>query len=241
MLFGPLSGFQGAGPKGEAPSKAEVILFPINVGEEFNPFIENAYLVVDPGSRSAILIDPGSPDNRIDDFLSHDNLRLQAILNTHGHLDHTSGNEYYARKYKVKAYAHVLDRPMILTDSSLMVFLAKAGRTDIGGFDLRIIHVPGHTPGSVVYLIQGSLFTGDTLFRGAVGVAWGRTKGERERCLKQEVEGITSKLLPLPADTPVYPGHGDMTTLGMEKENNPLIKLEARHRSTTAGKASSDH
>jgi glyoxylase-like metal-dependent hydrolase (beta-lactamase superfamily II) len=209
------------------PSTDEIVLFSLNVGEPSSPFFENAYLVIDPRSKGAILIDPGCPDDRIDDYLFRNGLKLQAILNTHGHLDHTSGNDYYARKFGVKSYAHHQDRPMILSTPTVMIFLTKAGHLNLGGMDLQVLHTPGHTPGSVAYLIHGVLFTGDTLFRGDIGSAWGSTKPEQDLCLQQEIQSIVSALLPLPASTPVYPGHGDKTTLGEERNSNPWLKAGA--------------
>jgi len=205
------------------PATLMVVRFQVNVGETFNPFLENTYLVVDLASKTALLIDPGAPDPPIDDYIAQHGLRLRAILNTHGHSDHVGGNEYYARKFEVKAYALRQDRPLMMTDPALMVFLDQAGPMDLGGIEMRLLHVPGHTPGSVCYCIQGLLFSGDTLFRGSIGLGWGTTTAERENSLRQEIEGIKQQLLTLPADTQVYPGHEEGTTIGAERTNNPFL------------------
>lgn len=155
------------------------------------PSTEKAYLVVDPASKGALLIDPGAPDPRLDDYLARKGLVLRAILNSHGHPDHTGGDDYYACRFRVKVYVHRLERPLMLTDPSVMMFFSKTGRVEMGGFHVTILPVPGHTPGSVAYLIQGLLFTGDALFKGGIGVAWGATQAERDRSVQQELGGIT--------------------------------------------------
>lgn len=187
------------------------------------------------------MIDPGAPDDQIDIYLSRRALQLLAILNTHGHLDHTSGNEYYARKYKVKAYAHRLDRPMILTKAALMNYFMKEAHINLGGIQVLLLHIPGHTPGSVVFSIHGLLFTGDTLFQGSIGAAWGSTVDERKHCLQEEIDGIHSKLLCLPMESKVYPGHGDMTTLEKEKKDNPWLQDGVARRSAVPSQAAGNH
>ena len=224
LLLRPALSLAGVGVGAGQGVKVACIRFQENVGEPFDPFIENAYLVVDPASKCALLIDPGAPDPRIDDYLARKGLALRAILNTHGHPDHTGGDDYYARRFRVKVYAHRLERPLMLTDPSEMVFFSKTGHVEIGGFQVTILPVPGHTPGSVAYLIQGLLFTGDTLFKGGIGVAWGATQAERDRSVQQELNGITHQLFTLPADTIVYPGHGEETTVGIEKASNPCLR-----------------
>jgi len=240
LFLGPAPGLQKGGSTPEAPSKVEVILFQVNVGEAFDSFLENAYLVVDQASQTALLIDPGAPDSPIDDYLAQHRLKLRAILNTHGHSDHVGGNEYYARKFDVKVYAHRLDQPLILTEPSLMVFLDRAGPMKLGGFEVRLLPVPGHTPGSLCYLIEGLLFSGDTLFHGSIGLGWGTTQAEREGSLRREIEGIKRKLLPLPSDTRVYPGHEGGTTIGAERAHNPFLNPGGSHSEMSKNKTPGD-
>ena len=216
--------------------RIETLRFKVNTSEAFEPFIENAYLVVDSEHHGALLIDPGSQDDQIDAYLSNNGIKLGAILNTHGHMDHTAGNEHYARAFKVKVYAHALDRPMILTDPALMVFLDQEGPVTLGGFRLTVIHVPGHTPGSVAYLLSGALFTGDTLFRDGIGAAWGRTKAQQDDSIQQELHGIRNKLLTLPGDTAVHPGHGEATSISRERTSHAFLKPGALPHSTAPSK-----
>ncbi len=186
------------------------------------PIGTNCYIVSADESREAIIIDPAEHPDRIREALG--GKTAAAVLLTHGHFDHTGALSAFA---DLPIYIHRLDAPM-LSDPHLSVAdlihdrkprppatsLIEDGTVlDIAGLEIHVIHTPGHTPGSVSYLIGDALFTGDTLFQGS----YGRTDfpgGSWE----QEMASIR-RLLALPEDHPVYPGHGPATKLSFEKAN----------------------
>jgi len=193
------------------------------------PIAANCYVLSDPGTKEACLIDPGADPDVIKDFLKKEGLELKYIINTHGHGDHIAANA----SFRVPIYIHSLDKDF-LTDpdknlSSMFFFklkspeasgLLKDGQSlSLGGLKLEILHTPGHTPGSISIKVENSVFTGDTLFRSSVG----RTDfdyGDE----KKLYESIRSKLLTLDDNVTVYPGHGDRSTIGEEKRSNPFLQ-----------------
>lgn len=197
------------------------------------------YLVACEETREAAAIDPAGDEDDIEKIISileEKNLQLSYIINTHGHADHTFGNQLLAGRTGAKTVMHELDDDLFTTGEAkawaAAFGLSAAPPVDIritddyilplGKLTLEFIHTPGHTPGAVCLLVENNLITGDTLFVGAVG----RTDlpgGSMETLLNS----IKEKLLPLPEDTVVWPGHdyGDQptSTLGREKETNPYI------------------
>jgi len=150
--------------------------FTLNVGEKKKPFYMNAYIVFDPKTGNAVLIDPGTKDKRIETFIESRNLNLLAILNTHGHEDHIGANSFYAEKYGVDIYAHTEDKDLyIKTDRNQIPDHFFAGETapSFQNLIVRVIHTPGHSDGSCSFLINGALFSGDCLFKGGIGRVWG--------------------------------------------------------------------
>lgn len=192
------------------------------------PLEENCYIVGDPNTKDACIIDPGAEPRRLKGFLQKEGLTLKFILNTHGHGDHIGANGSFG----VPIYIHSLDADF-LTDPSknlsgnfgLPISSPKAGRLfedgdriPLADMELEIIHTPGHTPGSVSIRLDDVIFTGDTLFRGSVG----RTDlayGDDILLLKS----IREKLLVLSDDTVIYPGHGGESTIGEERKSNPFL------------------
>ena len=184
------------------------------------PLGTNCYLVSDGPGSDVIIIDPAARPERIREALGERN--VAAVLLTHGHFDHTGALSAFADK---PIYIHSLDAPM-LSDPHLSVAEMVHDRgvrppathtvqggdvLTLAGLDIRVLHTPGHTPGSVTYRIRGSLFTGDTLFQGS----YGRTDFPGGSW-QQEMAYIR-KLLALAGDHPVYPGHGPQTSLEMER------------------------
>ena len=192
------------------------------------PLAVNAYLLADPKTKDACLIDPGADHKKIKDFINQNGLKLKFIINTHGHGDHIGSNGSFA----VPIYIHALDKDF-LTDprknlSPLFMFSItspKASRLlndgdiiELGGISLKVIHTPGHTPGSISLRAGSIAFTGDTLFNNGVG----RTDleyGDEEALLNS----IKNKLMTLADDTVIYPGHGEPSTIGDEKRGNPFL------------------
>ena len=200
------------------------------------PFEVNNYLVIDENTNEAALIDAGGDYQATKKLADANNSKIKYILNTHGHLDHIAGDEELQRNEEAKIFIHKDDEFFV---SSLKQHLMLYGFPDyevpvinefirddqiinIGSLDFKVIHTPGHSPGSVCYLIENHLFSGDTLFQDSVG----RTDlpGGSYEVLK---ESITRKLFGLSDDIIVYPGHGDATSIKHERENNPFFGKKA--------------
>jgi glyoxylase-like metal-dependent hydrolase (beta-lactamase superfamily II) len=192
----------------------------------------NCYLVHCPESRECAVVDPGAEPELIFSVISRRGLKPKVILNTHGHVDHIGANSDVKEKFGIPLRIHTLDSPMLdlVKQSELSFFLGAKDsppadsfledgeKIEIGKFDLEVIHTPGHSPGSVSLRGGGFLLSGDTLFQGGVG----RTDlpGGSSRQLENS---IRKKILALPEETIVLPGHGPMTTVGEEKDSNPFL------------------
>lgn len=200
----------------------------------------NCYVVYDEKEKKAAVIDPGIISDEeveaIDNFLKKNELEVTHILNTHLHIDHVIGNWRMIEKYGVDAYAHEEDSflgdrlasqakefqlPFDVKDSGVTKYLQDGDEIKIGEGCLKVIHVPGHSPGGVVLYDKedGFLIAGDSLFEGSIG----RTDlpgGDMSTLLK----AIKEKLFILPDTTVVFPGHGPSTTIGDEKKFNPFLR-----------------
>ena len=195
----------------------------------------NCYLAWDEESKRGFLVDPGEQADKIIRVCSRYEIKPEAILLTHGHFDHLSAADAVRKRYGIKVYAGNEERPVMNSSSynlSLpftgegMTFEAdeyfKPGKElDFAGFRIETIPVPGHTIGSVCYYFeeQKVLFSGDTLFAGSVGRSDFPTGNAG-----QLIRTIKSGLMSLPDDVKVYPGHGESTTIGCERVNNPFIQ-----------------
>ena len=192
----------------------------------------NCYIFADLDSKEAVLIDPGSDGDGISSEVEKYALNIKCIINTHGHGDHISSNG----RFKAPIYIHGLDADF-LKDSKLNLsasfglaikspsatHLLKDGEIiKIGDFELKVLHTPGHTPGSISLLSDGVVFSGDTLFMGGIGRT-DFTYGSEEKL----INSIKEKLFVLDEKTVVYPGHGPSSTIGKEKNENPFINVNA--------------
>lgn len=194
------------------------------------------YLVYDEGTGEGILIDPAGDEERLLRLLEEHGVRLRYIVNTHGHADHTCGNAALRENTGARIVMHELDdaffqRPEALAWASMMglppsppadLRVQDGSELVFGEIKLKFLHTPGHTPGACCLLIDGNLFTGDTLFVGAVG----RTDLPGAS-FEQLLDSLREKVLPLPPSTVIWPGHdyGDRpsSTVGYEREHNPYI------------------
>jgi hydroxyacylglutathione hydrolase len=183
----------------------------------------NTYIVFDQNSKQAILIDPGQADDRIDAFIKQNNFKILKILNTHGHFDHIGANRHYADLFNV-AIAAPGDEKVFYSGENQKnlpteIFFDQE-TLDAGNFKITIIRTPGHSPGSVCYYINKHLFSGDTLFRETIGKVKGDSEDEVKTNSLKLINVIKQKLFVLPEQTTVFPGHGELTTIKQEIENN---------------------
>jgi hydroxyacylglutathione hydrolase len=201
------------------------------------PFDENTYVVWLDGRDDCLVVDPGMEPELIDACLKSNNLRVAAVLNTHGHADHIAGNKAMKRAWPdAPLIVGELDAEM-LTDAVLNLSapfgmpltsppadrVVKDGELlTLAGIEMEVRHVPGHSPCHVVFVLRGlspvAVLGGDVLFRGSIG-RFDFPGGDGEALL----EGIRTRLFTLPDDTVVYPGHGPATTTGREKRGNPYL------------------
>lgn len=185
----------------------------------------NCYVVVDEKSNEAIVIDPGQDPDLIIREIEKINCRVRAILLTHAHADHDDGVVDVKNKYNVPVYMHREEEKYMKLDNyvygklpKIYEFIEDGDILKLGDKDIKCLYTPGHTRGGVCFLIEDKVFTGDTLFNGAVG----RTDligGNFEEL----INSINEKLLTLEDNVEVYPGHGPKSTIIFERMRNPFL------------------
>jgi hydroxyacylglutathione hydrolase len=202
----------------------------------------NCSIIGDPVTREALVVDPGDEVNRILDLLGRHKLTVKAIVSTHAHIDHVGGLSKLHKYTGAPVMMHREDLPLYqamdvqaaflgvmppeLTDVDQV--LADGDALQWGSLEARVIHTPGHTPGSVslymppeagkITLATPQLFAGDTLFAGSIGRTdlWGGS-------MEEIMDSLRGKLMALPDDTVVHPGHGPTTSIGEERQSNPFL------------------
>lgn len=203
----------------------------------FNAFQENTYVVYDDTGYAAI-IDAGNSNNQenseLNDFLKNQNFIVSHLLNTHCHIDHILGNWWVNMHYQLYPKFHPAEIPIANAAINVSkmygvsftpfeqgkIFLNEGDEIAVGNLKFKVIHIPGHSPGSIAFYEEEHkvIFSGDALFRGSIG----RTDlllGNHEQLLNS----IKNKLFTLPDNVVVYSGHGGTTTIGIEKKTNPFF------------------
>jgi glyoxylase-like metal-dependent hydrolase (beta-lactamase superfamily II) len=205
---------------------------------EFNPVCVNTYLIYDETNEAAV-IDCGVSNqeeyNQLKAYIDSHELKLKHLLNTHLHFDHILGNQFIYETYGLKPQYHIAENiiPELRVQASVFGFpinyeqlraehyLSDGDLITFGNSTLKALLTPGHSPGSLSFYCEKDrcVFTGDALFRYDIGRTdlWG---GNEETLIK----AIQTKLLTLPDDTEVYPGHGAFSTIREEKQFNPYIR-----------------
>ncbi len=188
----------------------------------------NCYIVGDESTKEAFIIDPGGDYKKIKRVIEGEGLKVQAVVNTHGHGDHIGADgDFDSPVWIHRLDAEFLNDPsknlsgsfgFLLKIKTASRLLEDGDRLKIGKYSLGVIHTPGHTPGSICLNGDGVIFTGDTLFCEGIGRT-DFTYGSEE----QIIRSIKEKLFTLDEGYVIYPGHGPSSTIGHEKKNNPLI------------------
>jgi glyoxylase-like metal-dependent hydrolase (beta-lactamase superfamily II) len=193
----------------------------------------NCYLAVREDTKECLIIDPGDQGEMLAEKIRAGGFTPAAILLTHGHFDHIMGVEALRREFSIPVYVHEDDADMLHTpekncgDMIGRTVSLTADKTvrdgeklNLAGFEIQVLHTPGHTPGGVCYYFpeEGVVFSGDTLFCESVG----RTDLPGGS-MSELMRSVREKVLSLPDLTVVYPGHGEPTKISTEKQYNPFL------------------
>ncbi|MBE3553593.1 MAG: MBL fold metallo-hydrolase [Thermicanus sp.] len=200
------------------------------------PLGTNGYLLYNEGKKG-LYIDPGAPSPKIKEWIEGMGIYLQGILLTHAHFDHIGGLDWMREWSKAPVYQHVLEakwlsRPELNGSGYSMfsgwvppirlnpadVLIDREGDWIIGDFSIHVLHTPGHSPGSLTFVAEDKAFCGDVLFR--LGIGRTDFPGGDYATL---MHSIQDKLMELPGETFLYPGHGESTRIEREQEENPYL------------------
>ena len=206
----------------------------------------NCYVVANATTKECIVIDPGAAPRQLAERVRQDGLTLVAILLTHGHFDHVAAAESMGKEFDVKVYAHEAEAETLRDadkNASWMlgahetydadVFLKDGEVLHLAGFEIKVLHTPGHTVGGCCYYIpeEAVLFSGDTLFAQSVGRTdlEGGSMSQLVRSIREKLLILTEEAVGVDSnsetkhDITVYPGHNEVTTIETERKYNPYL------------------
>jgi len=196
-----------------------MIIEQISVG----PMENFSYLAADDGAGECVVIDPSWDMASIEIAAKNRNLKISAALFTHGHYDHCRGAKPLLKKLGISGYIEENDLSLIEDGGEMMKSFAADSKMKLAGMTIYALHTPGHTLGSVCYLIKDNLFTGDTLFIGACGRVDLPESDPKKMCKS------LARLGKLPPETKIFPGHSygpkASGTIGEQAKTNPYVKL----------------
>ncbi len=196
------------------------------------PIGANCYVVSCPETKETAIIDPGGDAKRILAYIAENDLQVKYIINTHGHIDHISADDELREPTGAQLLIHAAEASMLQdTNGNLSAFMGgslqikpadrqlnEGDEIKFGTLTFKVLHTPGHTPGGMCLVGEGVVFTGDTLFAGSIG----RTDFPGGS-FDQIIDSIKTKLLILPGETSVLPGHMGSSTIANEKRLNPFL------------------
>jgi len=203
---------------------------------ELGPFATNCYIVGSESSKEGMIIDPAARAKKILESVKELKLDIKVIVLTHGHIDHVGALKEVREATGAEVAIHTDDAQSISEQGDLLISMMVPGLSypappppdrllkdgdniDIDDLHFLVLHTPGHTPGGICLLGQGVVFSGDTLFNYGIG----RTDFPGGN-YHQLMNSIDTKLMTLPDNTIVYPGHGPETTIGAERQGNPFLR-----------------
>jgi len=205
------------------------------VKHSLGPLDNNTYLVWDPATKEAVIVDPTLESEVLAEQIRELGLVLKGIVNTHAHFDHLAGNAFFASEFGCPVMIHRDELPILRempahatlfgfsvpASPEPTVLLSGGDTVRVGAGELRVLHTPGHSPGGICLASDGFVLTGDTLFARSIG----RTDlpGSDHEAL---VASIRDRLFALPDATEALPGHGPSTLIGFEKKHNPFVRSE---------------
>ncbi len=183
--------------------------------------LTNCYVVGQVETREAMVIDPGTDREteakKILKEIESNGFKIKYIVNTHGHPDHTGGNKIFREATDAPILIHEYDAPMLKGPFADRM-LHDGDSVQVEGIVLRVLHTPGHSPGSITLIGNDVVFTGDTLFTGSIG------RYDLPGGSLKEIKNSLKKLMTLPDHMKVYPGHGPTSTIGEERKTNPFLQ-----------------